>query len=95
MEFLVQIRVDLPAAMEAEERQQLRSAELKRGRELVANGTIKAIWRVPGGIRNAGIWEAEDATALQACFESLPLYPWLTAEVTPLAVHPLSQTDSE
>ncbi|MBS1881336.1 MAG: muconolactone Delta-isomerase family protein [Actinobacteria bacterium] len=90
MEFMVEIAVALPPSMDSDERSALLSRELGRGRELVAAGSIRSIWRVPGGLRNVGIWEAEDATELHALIESLPLYPWLTAEVTPLARHPLA-----
>ncbi len=90
MEFLVQIDVELPPEMPADQRRAVLAAELVRGRELVAAGQIKSIWRLPGGRRNVGVWEAADATELHRLIESLPLYPWLVAEVTALAEHPLS-----
>jgi muconolactone D-isomerase len=74
MEFLVRIEVSLPGDMP--------DASRKRG-------AIERIWRLPGGLRNVGIWEAEDATELHDLISSLPFYPWLHAEVTALAVHPL------
>jgi muconolactone D-isomerase len=92
LEFLVEIAVDLPPDMPDDQRESLRTAELARGRELVDSGTIKAIWRIPGGLRNVGVWEASDATALHALLESLPYYRWLSAKVIPLAKHPLSQS---
>jgi muconolactone D-isomerase len=91
MEFLVAIDVRLPGALPERERAELRAAELERGRELVEAGVIAAIWRVPGALRNVGIWEAADATELHEHLSSLPLFPWLTADVTPLAEHPLQQ----
>jgi len=89
MEFLVRIEVALPPELPDAEREALLAAESKRGRELVADGTIASIWRIPGGLRNVGVWEAADATALHAAIASLPLYRWLSADVTPLAEHPL------
>lgn len=91
MEFLVHITVALPGDMDDGERDALLAAERRRGEELVAAGSIQAIWRIPGGLRNVGVWEAADATELHELIASLPLYRWLTAEVTPLAVHPLSR----
>lgn len=79
--------------MDDAEREQLLADEHKRGRELVAAGHIKAIWRVPGGLRNVGIWQAVDATELHQLIASLPLFKWLSADVTALARHPLSTTD--
>jgi len=90
---MVQIAVELPAQMPDGERARVREAELVRGRELIAAGSIRSIWRIPGGLRNVGIWEAADATELHGLLESLPLFPWLSAEVTPLAKHPLTQED--
>jgi muconolactone D-isomerase len=89
LRFLVQIDVQLPGDLAEEERAKLLAAELERGRELVEAGAIRAIWRVPGALRNVGIWEAADATELHEHLSSLPLFPWLTADVTALAEHPL------
>jgi muconolactone D-isomerase len=93
VEFLVQITVELPPTMGEEERTDLLEAELTHGRELRAAGHIKAIWRIPGGLRNVGVWEAADATELHELISSLPLANWLTADVTPLARHPLSEAE--
>jgi muconolactone D-isomerase len=90
MRFLVQIHVKLPPTLAASERQQLLAAELDRGRALHAAGAIVDIWRVPGAIRNVGIWEAADATELHELIASLPLYPYLDADVTALAQHPIN-----
>jgi muconolactone D-isomerase len=89
LKFLVRIDVSLPDAMPETERTKLLEAERRRGRELVYAGAIWAIWRVPGGLRNVGIWVARDPTELHALLASLPLFRWLAAEVTPLAEHPL------
>jgi len=89
MKYLVRIQVNLSPSLPAAERRELLQAELERGRELIAAGAIAAIWRVPGGLRNVGIWEADDATELHDLIASLPLFNWLEAEVTPLAKHPL------
>jgi muconolactone D-isomerase len=91
LRFLVQIEVRLPGALTESERVELLDAELERGRQLVEAGAIRAIWRVPGALRNVGIWEAADATELHEQISSLPLFPWLSAEVTPLAEHPLQR----
>jgi muconolactone D-isomerase len=89
LKFLVEIEVRLPGNLPDAERPELLEAELQRGRELVDAGVILAIWRIPGALRNVGIWEANDATELHEHLTSLPLFRWLTADVTPLADHPL------
>jgi muconolactone D-isomerase len=89
LKFLVEIDVRLPGTLAAEQRAELLAAERERGRELVEAGVICAIWRIPGALRNVGVWQAADATELHEHLTSLPLFPWLTADVTPLAEHPL------
>jgi muconolactone D-isomerase len=91
LKFLVAIEVRLPGTLPEPERGELLAAELERGRELVDAGVISAIWRIPGALRNVGVWEAADATELHEHLAALPLFPWLTAEVTPLAEHPLQR----
>lgn len=91
MRFLVRIDVELPGAMPDDQRESLLATELERGRELVEAGVIVSVWRIPGGLRNVGIWEAEDATELHDQLASLPLFRWLKAEVTALAEHPLQR----
>lgn len=94
MRFLVEIRVELPPELrdpESERRRQLLASELARGVELRRAGAIASIWRVPGALRNLGVWEAEDATALHELISSLPLFPWIECTVTPLAEHPVER----
>ena len=92
MEFLVEIHVRLPGDMDAARREDLLSAELARGRRLREDGVIRRIWRIPGALRNVGIWSAPDAETLHAAISSLPLFPWLDAQVTPLAQHPIEES---
>jgi muconolactone D-isomerase len=92
MEFLVEIRIDLPPELRDPEnphRAELLAAELKRGLELRRDGTIARIHRAPGELRNIGIWSAPDPTALHDAIASLPLWPWMRVRVTPLAEHPI------
>jgi muconolactone D-isomerase len=89
MEFLVQIQVTLPPELSSGSRQELMAREQTRGRELVDEGVIRRIWRIPGRTANVGIWDAVDPTALHEALSSLPMFPYIDARVTPLATHPL------
>jgi muconolactone D-isomerase len=92
--FLVEITVELPDALrdpENEERARLLAAELERGVDLCRAGVIESIWRVPGGLRNVGVWQAADADELHEAIRSLPLAEHLRASVTPLAQHPIER----
>jgi muconolactone D-isomerase len=88
VEFLVNIEVMYPPDGDAEEFERLTNAERARARELVEQGSLKRIWRVPGRRANWGIWEAADSTELHKLISSLPFFPWLEVEVRPLAQHP-------
>jgi muconolactone D-isomerase len=92
MEFLVHIEVLWPPDGDATRRDALVAAEGARARELAEQGTIVRLWRIPGRWANWGLWSAADATALHAAISSLPLYPWLSVTVHPLAAHPSDPT---
>lgn len=94
MRFLVEITVELPTELrepQSERRARLLAAELERGVEQKRAGVIESIWRVPGGLRNVGVWQAADATELHDAIRSLPCAEYLRAEVTPLAEHPVER----
>jgi muconolactone D-isomerase len=94
VQFLVEIVVDFPAELrdpESPRRAELLKAELEQGMRLRQAGSIERIWRIPGALRNVGIWQAADATELHELLTSLPMFPWIKATVTPLAVHPIER----
>ncbi len=89
MEFLVHIDVNVPPEMSAERRQELIAAETVRGRELIAQGSLIRIWRLPGRWANISLYRAADATELHELVSSLPMFPWFEVSVEALATHPL------
>ena len=88
MLFLVEIEILLPREMPMTERQTLGAAEGGRAKELIKEGVLVNLWRVPGRRANVGIWEVADATKLHEAITSLPLWPWMDVQVTALAEHP-------
>jgi muconolactone D-isomerase len=88
VEFLVELTIELPP-LDRAALAELESREFARGRELIAAGNLKHIWRLPGQRANISVYEVRDATELHDLLVSLPLWPYLVARVTPLAVHPL------
>src|ERR1700722_13533809 len=87
MEFLVHIeigRID----RDPDAQQALQGEEELRARELAAQGVLRSLWRGPGREGDWGIWAADDADQLHAAIASLPLFPYLTVTVHPLARHP-------
>jgi len=91
VEFLLAIEVRLPSHITEDERNRLIAAERLRGTELAAEGILRAIWRVPGRFANRAIWSAPDATRLHESIVSLPLWPYLDIQVTPLGRHDLAE----
>lgn len=89
MEFLVTLVQDWPALRDRADLADLVAAERRAGGELLRAGVLRQIWRVPGQRANMGVWRADDATHLHALLVRLPLWPWLTATVVPLAEHEL------
>lgn len=92
MQFLVTIEVTYPRDADEAVRDALVARERARAAELVSQGVIAHLWRVPGRWANVGIWEAADASELHRALTSLPFWPWLDVEVTPLADHPSNQS---
>lgn len=82
MDFLVQMEVTAQVGDE------LLRKEVVRARELAAAGVLRRLWRVPGRRANWGIWVAATTDELHAALASLPLYPYLSITVHPLATHP-------
>ena len=89
MEFLVRIEVQLPDTISEQRRKELLEKEAQRGSELIEQGSLVRIWRVPGRRANVSLYQAVDATELHSIITTLPLWPWMDAHVEPLAVHPL------
>lgn len=87
-EYLVKIDVHWPPDSDVSLREKLIIAERERAAELVADGTIERLWRVPGRWANWGVWRAYDADELHNAIASLPFFPWLSVTVHPLAHHP-------
>lgn len=89
MEFLVHIDISLPDGLPDERRRELIAAEHRRGRELIDQGVLVRIWRLPGRFANVSLYRAADGTELHAALVSLPLWPFMDIHVEALAVHPL------
>ena len=75
MEFLVQIQVTLPPELSSGSRQELMGREQVRGRELMNEGVIRRIWRIPGRTANVGIWDAAEPYGIARGPELAPDVP--------------------
>jgi muconolactone D-isomerase len=88
-EFLVVLTTTVPEGTDPEEVTRRRAAEAVRARELAATGHLGRLWRPVGELRSIGLWRADDETDLREnVLGTLPLWPWMTAEITALQAHP-------
>jgi len=88
MIFHVVIEVRIPPTVEPETVQRLEALEHQRAAELQRAGKWKHLWRIVGRFANSSIFEVESNDELHALLESLPLYPYMSVEVTALCHHP-------
>ena len=89
MEFLVHIKISWPQDMGRMEKEKIIKEERDYAASLASKGALVRMWRIPGRQENYGIWNAADATQLHEIISSLPVYPYMTVTVEPLAVHPV------
>lgn len=90
MLFMVEMHVNIPRDLDADEAARLKAEEKARFQELQAAGTWRHIWRVVGHYANVSVFDVESNTQLHDLLMGLPLYPFMTMKVTPLCRHPSS-----
>ncbi|MGW0969640.1 muconolactone Delta-isomerase family protein [Streptomyces sp. NPDC002516] len=88
-EFLVELTTAVPDGTDPADVDRRRAAESVRARELAVQGRLFRLWRPVGERRSIGVWRADDESELrEKVLGSLPLWPWMTAVITPLESHP-------
>jgi muconolactone D-isomerase len=88
MLFHVAITVQIPPDADPEEIKQLGTQEHERAAELQRQGKWLHLWRVVGKFANISIFKVESPAELHEILESLPLHPYMAADVTALCRHP-------
>jgi muconolactone D-isomerase len=91
MLFMLRIDVSIPPEMPQAQKDDLRKRENARAEELVAKGTLVRIWRIVGRVANFSVWHAESLEALHDVIQSMPMFPYMKIDVTPLIDHPVTQ----
>lgn len=82
MDVAIPAHVDPAVAAETIAREKAYSQELQRG------GEWPHIWRIAGQYSNISIFDVADNERLHEVLWALPLFPWMSVEITPLATHP-------
>ncbi|WP_374625257.1 muconolactone Delta-isomerase [Pandoraea sp.] len=88
MLYCVEMQVNIPDSLEPSKVEAIKSAEKARAIELQKAGKWPHLWRVVGKYSNISILDVESNDELHQLLSSLPLFPYMTIQVTPLARHP-------
>lgn len=88
MLFAVRMTVDLPPDLDPEERADLLAREKEYSQQLQRKGKWPHIWRVAGRYANLSVFDVTDNDELHELLWALPLFRYMTVDVTPLATHP-------
>lgn len=88
MLFAVRMDVAIPADLDPEVRQDTIEREKAYSQELQRGGEWKHIWRIVGQYSNISIFDVESTDRLHEILWNLPLFAYMTVDVTPLAQHP-------
>ncbi len=86
--YAVRMAVAIPAGIAADLRAETIAAEKAYSQELQRGGEWKHIWRIVGQYSNVSVFDVTDNERLHEILWGLPLFPWMTVEVTPLSTHP-------
>jgi muconolactone D-isomerase len=86
--FAVTMHVSLPPDLDPEVRTETLAREKAYSQQLQREGVWVHIWRRVGQFSNLSIFDVEDNAQLHDILWQLPLFPYMTIEVTPLAQHP-------
>ena len=88
MLFHVRMNVAIPHDLDPELRVTTVAREKERALDLQRSGVWPHLWRVVGEYSNISIFDVGSGDELHTLLSSLPLFPYMTIRVTPLATHP-------
>ncbi len=88
MLYCVQMEVKIPDSLPAERAEAIKAAEKARAIEIQKSGKWPHLWRVTGRYANISIFDVDSNDELHELLSSLPLFPYMSIQVTPLARHP-------
>lgn len=95
MLFAVTMDVQIPDTLDPQLRADLVAREKAYCHELQRAGEWVHIWRKVGQYANLSVFDVRDNERLHEILWGLPLFPYMSVEVTPLATHPSALTAAE
>lgn len=90
--MLYHVRMDVapPRDLDPAEFDRLKREEKDRAQDLQRSGKWLHLWRIAGQYANVSVFDVEDHDELHGILSTLPLFPFMTVAVMPLARHPSS-----
>ncbi len=88
MLFHVRMDVHLPHDLDPHIRADIVAREKEYSQRLQREGKWPHLWRIVGEYSNISIFDVDSTDELHALLSGLPLFPYMTTKVTPLATHP-------
>jgi muconolactone D-isomerase len=88
MLFAVTMDVDLPPDLDPGVRADTLAREKAYSQELQRAGKWPHIWRIVGQYSNLSVFDVASTDELHDILWNLPLFPYMTIQVTALAQHP-------
>ncbi|GAA0938619.1 muconolactone Delta-isomerase [Kribbella koreensis] len=88
MLFAVTMRVSLPTDLDPAVRDDILAREKAYSQELQRAGKWPHIWRIAGQYANLSIFDVDTNEELHQLLWNLPLFPYLSVDIQPLAEHP-------
>lgn len=90
MLYLVRMDVHLPHDMPVAQADEIKAREKAYSQELQRQGKWQQLHRVVGEYANFSVFDVESNDELHTLLSALPLFPYMTMNVTALARHPSS-----
>jgi muconolactone D-isomerase len=88
MLFHVKMDVAIPLDLDPDLRAETLAREKAYSQDLQRQGKWAHIWRIVGQYSNISVFDVESTDELHELLWNLPLFPYMTIEVTPLCPHP-------
>jgi muconolactone D-isomerase len=90
MEFLVEFEIRVPQGTPPSEVRTRQEAEPAAAAGLVEGGHLARVWNLRdiSAEKVLGLYRAASERELDELLRALPLYEWITVDVTPLEPHP-------
>jgi len=82
--------VRLPYDMPVAQAEEIKANEKAYSQELQRSGKWQQLHRIVGEYANYSVFDVESHDELHTILSALPLFPYMTMQVTPLARHPSS-----